>query len=163
MQDSRKFKKGHPMVFHLGHYQSIKCWELAIISMQAGEVVDMDCPSYFAYGGAPYQSHFGAKMIPANSDLEFKLEVLECQPSIDLINEKNLESQNKAPLIEKMSEYEQNYPIIGSGLIVPTDQQRDNNIEKKKAPKISSEECAMERMKQLKLIEEAEITLKNLK
>jgi FKBP-type peptidyl-prolyl cis-trans isomerase len=61
MEDSRHYNKGHPMVFHLGHFQSIKCWELAIISMQAGEEIDMICPHYYAYGGTGKYSHFGSK------------------------------------------------------------------------------------------------------
>ena len=101
MEDSRKYLKGHPMVFHLGHFQSVKCWELAIVSMQAGEVVDMDCPHYYAYGGTEKWSHFGAKKIAPYSDLEFKLEVLECEPSIDALNQANLMADNKAPAIEK--------------------------------------------------------------
>lgn len=76
-------------MFHLGHWESIKCWELAIVSMQAGEVVDMECPHYYAYGGTEKWSHFGAKKIPSNTDLEFKLEVLECEASIEALNEKN--------------------------------------------------------------------------
>ena len=41
MEDSKHFKQGHPLVFQLGHFQSIKCWELAIANMQAGETIDI--------------------------------------------------------------------------------------------------------------------------
>jgi hypothetical protein len=110
--------------------------------MQAGEVVDMDCPHYYAYGGTEKWSHFGAKKIPANTDLEFKLEVLECEPSIDAINEKNQMSGNKAPLVEKLTEWDAEEPIIGSGLILPSDQDRDNNIILKKAKKLAETVCS---------------------
>jgi hypothetical protein len=33
MEDSRNYKKGHPLTFRLGHWESNKCWELAIVSM----------------------------------------------------------------------------------------------------------------------------------
>jgi len=145
MEDSRGFKKGHPMTFRLGHWESNKCWELAIVSMQAGEEVDMVCPHYYAYGGVEKWSHFGAKKIPANTDLEFKLEVLECEESIDALNEKNQLSNNKAPLIEKQSEWAAAEPIVGSGLMFDPDAVANNAL--RKAKKLAGSTCAKERSK----------------
>ena len=82
MEDSRHYKQGHPLVFQLGHFQSVKCWELAIVNMQAGESIDMQCPSYFANGGNELYTHFGSGTIPSNSDLYYELEVLECENTI---------------------------------------------------------------------------------
>jgi hypothetical protein len=109
--------------------------------MQAGEEVDMICPHYYAYGGEEKWSHFGAKKIRPYTDLEFKLEVLECESSIDAINQKNQMAGNNAPLVEKRSDWDDDEPIIGSGLILPSDQDRDNNILLKKAKKLADTEC----------------------
>lgn len=38
-------------------------------------------------------------MIPANTPLVFELEVLECQPSIEEINEVNEKANNNAPIV----------------------------------------------------------------
>jgi FKBP-type peptidyl-prolyl cis-trans isomerase len=59
------------------------------VNMQAGEVIDMECPSYFANGGNEKYGHFGSSTIPANSDLFYQLEVLECEGSINSLNDKN--------------------------------------------------------------------------
>ena len=42
-----------PMVYQLGHYYSMKCWEMAAVNMHAGEQFLMECPEYYAHGGAP--------------------------------------------------------------------------------------------------------------
>lgn len=89
--------------------------------MQAGEEIDMVCPHYYAYGGDEKYSHFGAKTIRPYTDLEFKLEVLECEATVEALNEANTISGNKAPVIEVSSEWEEEEPIIGSGLRLPTD------------------------------------------
>jgi hypothetical protein len=68
--------------------------------MQAGEVIDMTCPTYFANGGNELYTHFGSGTIPANSDMYYELEVMECEGSINALNEKNTDSGNKAPLVE---------------------------------------------------------------
>lgn len=48
---------------------------------------------------------------------------------------------NNAPLIEKRSDWDDDEPIIGSGLILPSDQDRDNNLLLKKAKKLAETEC----------------------
>lgn len=60
----------------------------------------MQCPSYFANGGNELYTHFGSGVIPAHSDLFYELEVLECEQTINSLNDKNQEAGNKAPLIE---------------------------------------------------------------
>jgi FKBP-type peptidyl-prolyl cis-trans isomerase len=47
--------------------------------MQAGETIEIQCPSYYANGGNEIYSHFGSGVLPANSDLFYELEVLECE------------------------------------------------------------------------------------
>jgi hypothetical protein len=121
----------------------------------------MVCPHYYAYGGVEKWSHFGAKKIPANTDLEFKLEVLECEENIDALNERNQLSNNKAPLIEKQSEWAAAEPIVGSGLIYDPDAVA--NAALRKASKLAGSTCAKERSKQLKEIHDSEKLLQTLK
>ena len=83
--------------------------------MQAGETIDMYCPSYFANGGNELYTHFGSGTIPANSDLFYELEVLECEQSINSLNEKNYAAGNHAPLTEPQDDFDKKEPIIGSG------------------------------------------------
>jgi hypothetical protein len=73
--------------------------------------------------------------------------VLECEPSIDALNERNLIADNKAPMIEKLSPWDDEEPIIGSGLAYPTDQERDNNVMLKRAKKMADVKCTKERVK----------------
>ena len=42
-------------------------------------------------------------MIPGDSELTFELDVLECQPTIDKINDKNEEAGNRALYVESTS------------------------------------------------------------
>lgn len=83
--------------------------------MQAGESIEMQCPSYFANGGNEIYSHFGSRTIPPNSDLYYELEVLECESSINSLNERNKEAGNNAPLVEWEDEWDRREKIVGSG------------------------------------------------
>ena len=51
----------------------VKCWEDAIINLTVGEKADIGCPAATAYGGSSKPG------IPANSDLIFNVEVVDCQ------------------------------------------------------------------------------------
>ena len=57
------------------------------------------CPSYLGYGGAAKYGQYGYDVIPGNSRLVFELDVLECQPSIEEINEANIKANNNAPMV----------------------------------------------------------------
>ena len=51
----------------------VKCWEDAILNLSVGEKADIGCPAATAYGGTAKPG------IPANSDLIFNVEVVDCQ------------------------------------------------------------------------------------
>lgn len=102
VEDSRKYEEGQPMTFLMGHYDVPKCWEIALISMHAGESLSMKCPAFYAYGGHERYSHFGSAKIPANSDLVFELDVLNCEETAADLDKANEEDENDAvPLIPK--------------------------------------------------------------
>lgn len=102
MEDSRKRRRGHPLVGRLGTFQLIQCWEFTIPSMHAGERLEVTCPAFYAHGGAETYSDFGSMKIPANSDLTYSLEVLSCEAGIDALNKANLADRNGAPELARM-------------------------------------------------------------
>ena len=72
--------------------------------MQAGQTIKVNCPSSLAYGGTPKYGHYNEDLIPADSPLDFELDVLECQNSIDKINEVNKNAENNAPVVYRRGE-----------------------------------------------------------
>jgi len=46
--------------------------------LHQGDKAHLDCPSYYAYGGAFTWAPIGGEMVPLNSDVEFDVEVVEC-------------------------------------------------------------------------------------
>lgn len=73
-----------------------KCWDIALVNLHAHESITVKCPSFYAYGGAERYGHFGHVTIHGNSELTFVLDVLECQPTVDKINDKNEAARNRA-------------------------------------------------------------------
>jgi len=71
----------------MGHYQVVKCWDMAAVNMHAGEKIKMFCPAHFANGGNEIYGHFDSFKIPANSDLTYEFEILECDSNIKKLNE----------------------------------------------------------------------------
>ena len=65
--------RGEPIKFKIGDYRVIKCWEQAILQLHVGEKADITCPSDLAYGKRSMPK------IPANSVLNFNVEVVSCQ------------------------------------------------------------------------------------
>lgn len=79
-----------------------KCWEIALVSLKAGEKIRMKCPAHYAYGGTEKYSHFGSVKIPAWSDLIFELDVLECEETPDALDAANARDGTGAtPLMKK--------------------------------------------------------------
>ena len=60
------------MAFTIGDFRVVKCWEDAILQLSAGERADIGCPASSAYG------EYERPGIPANSDLNFSVEVYNC-------------------------------------------------------------------------------------
>lgn len=52
----KKRGEGNPIVYPLGEYKSVRCWEYAIPHMHENERFKMFCPEYFARGGESFYS-----------------------------------------------------------------------------------------------------------
>ena len=65
--------RGQPIAFTIGDFRVVKCWEDAILQLSVGEKADIGCPAATAYGAKEKPG------IPANSDLIFNVEVVDCQ------------------------------------------------------------------------------------
>jgi len=76
--DSKAEGNGNPKTFSLGHREVFHCWDLAMTQLHQGDKAHLDCPSYFAYGGAFTWAPIGGEPVPLNSDMEFDIEVVEC-------------------------------------------------------------------------------------
>lgn len=76
--NSRAEPGGLPKTFSLGAHEVFSCWDLALTQLHKGDKARLDCPSYFAYGGAFTQSPLGGEPIPLHSDVEFDIEVVDC-------------------------------------------------------------------------------------
>ena len=76
--DSKQEGTGLPKTFSLGHREVFHCWDLAMTQLHQGDKAHLDCPSYFAYGGAFTWAPIGGEPVPLNSDMEFDIEVVEC-------------------------------------------------------------------------------------
>lgn len=75
-------------------------------------MLKVECPGYLAYGGAAKYGQFGHDLIPANSDLIFELDVLECEDSVEKINAVNKKKGNNAPVVRYFSEVEKEKPAL---------------------------------------------------
>ena len=65
-------ERGVPIEFVIGRMTVIKCWETAMTHMKKGEKADIFCPASTAYGSRAMPG------IPADSDLNFNIEVVNC-------------------------------------------------------------------------------------
>ena len=82
--DSRSELGGLPKTFALGAHEVLSCWDLAIPQLKQGAKAHVSCPSYYAYGGAFTQSPLGGEPIPTHSDMDFEIEVVECNKVPDV-------------------------------------------------------------------------------
>lgn len=76
--DSRAEPGGLPKTFALGAHEVFKCWDLAIPKLKQGSKARLNCPSYYAYGNAFTWPPVGGSPIPLNSDVDFDIEVVQC-------------------------------------------------------------------------------------
>lgn len=76
--NSRAEPGGLPKTFSLGAHEVFACWDQALTQLHKGDKARLDCPSYYAYGGAFTQSPLGGEPIPLHSDVEFDIEVVDC-------------------------------------------------------------------------------------
>jgi FKBP-type peptidyl-prolyl cis-trans isomerase 2 len=71
-------RNGQPLTIALGNRESFHCFDLAIPQLTQGTKVKLACPSYYAYGTAFTWAPVGGEPIPLGSDVDFELEVVEC-------------------------------------------------------------------------------------
>lgn len=71
-------RNGQPLTIALGNRESFHCFDLAIPQLTEGTKAHLDCPSYYAYGTAFTWAPVGGEPIPLGSDIEFDLEIIEC-------------------------------------------------------------------------------------
>ena len=84
LKDGREITNSHaepggmPKTFSLGAREVFHCWDLAIAQLHQGDKAHLSCPSYFTYGGAYTWAPLGGEPIPLHSDVDFDIEVVEC-------------------------------------------------------------------------------------
>ncbi len=66
------YKRGKEFSFVLGQGRVIKGWDQGVLGMQVGEIRTLKIPSQMAYG-----ARGAGGVIPPNSDLEFKVELVK--------------------------------------------------------------------------------------
>ena len=77
--DTKQEGRGDPQIFNLGGHHVIRCLDIALTQLKAGAKAHIECPSFYAYGGALTQSFLkGGLPLPLNADVEYQLEVLNC-------------------------------------------------------------------------------------
>jgi len=94
--------------------------------MHAGEYAELACPAFYAHGGAEIYSDFGSMKIPADSDLTYKLEVLNCEETVEALNRKNKEDKNGAPELAGTSSHDDDN---GSGDGAEDDHDNDGKLD----------------------------------
>jgi len=78
VSDSRAELGGLPKTFALGAHEVFSCWDLAIPKLKQGSKARLNCPSYFSWGNAYTWAPVGGEPIPLGSDVDFDVEVVEC-------------------------------------------------------------------------------------
>jgi len=78
VSDSRSEPGGQPKIFTLGDHQVAACWDIAIRQLNQGDHATLNCPSRYAWGNAYTQAPLGGEPIPLNSDVNFDIEIEEC-------------------------------------------------------------------------------------
>jgi hypothetical protein len=76
--DSHLEGAGRPTTFAVGKSEVFKCFDLAIEQLQKGTKATLHCPSYYAWGTAFTWPPVGGDPIPLGSDINFEVEVIEC-------------------------------------------------------------------------------------
>lgn len=78
VSDTRAEPGNLPKVFALGAHETFKCLDNAIPQLHQGDKANLSCPSFQVWGDAYTQAPLGGEPIPLGSDIDFELEVVEC-------------------------------------------------------------------------------------
>jgi len=112
--------RGEPFVFKLGEGQVIKGWDLGVATMHKGEKSILTCKPEYAYGSNATGN------IPANSTLQFEVELLEW------IEETDVSSKKDGSVLKKITKEGEGYDTPSEGSTVTVDyclKDGDNVIE----------------------------------
>jgi len=115
--------RGEPFVFKLGEGQVIKGWDLGVATMHKGEKAMLTCKPEYAYGDRATGN------IPANSTLQFEVELLEW------VEETDVSSKKDGSVLKKITKEGEGYDTPSEGSTVTVDyclKDGDNVIEEKK-------------------------------
>ena len=75
-QFDSSYSRNRPFTFEIGKGNVIKCWEEAFMYLSKGMKAQIFCPSDYAYG-----SSGAGRIIPANADLIFDVELIDINPT----------------------------------------------------------------------------------
>lgn len=76
--DTHQEHDGLPVTYSVGKAEVLRCLDLGIEQLQKGTKATLHCPSFFAWGDAFTWPPVGGDPIPLNSDVNFEVEVLDC-------------------------------------------------------------------------------------
>ena len=74
-----KFGEDAPEEIWIGHRQTVRCLDLTLAQMRPGDIYHVTCPAQLAYGSVPTYSFFDDDVIPADSDLKYRIEFISCR------------------------------------------------------------------------------------
>ena len=77
--DSSELGDGRPRTFAIGLSEAFKCWDLVLPLLNVGTKASLKCPSSFVRGGEYSTAKFGGDEMPYDVDINFELEVLNCE------------------------------------------------------------------------------------
>jgi len=76
--DTRAEAGGLGKTFALGAHETFRCFDNAITQLHQGDKATVKCPSFQVWGDAWTQAPVGGEPIPLGSDVDFELEIVEC-------------------------------------------------------------------------------------
>jgi len=118
--------RGEPFVFKLGQGQVIRGWDLGVATMRKGEKSILTCKPEYAYGSQAQGK------IPANSTLQFEVELLSW------VEETDVSSKKDGSVMKKVVKAGEGYDTPAEGTTVTVDyclKDGDTVIEDKKDAK----------------------------
>ena len=62
---------------------------MSVFLLSKGEKISILCPAHYANGGASVYAHFDHEQIPAQTDMKYKIEILECESNLTNFNKVN--------------------------------------------------------------------------
>jgi len=101
--------RGEPFVFKLGEGQVIKGWDIGVATMHKGEKSILTCKPEYAYGSQAQGK------IPANSTLQFEVELLKW------VEEMDVSSKKDGSVMKKITKQGEGYDTPNEGSTVTVD------------------------------------------